>query len=256
MEIQSIFGLILVTVFFYGAQSAQFTFKNNCPFTVWPGTQNIGGRPPLSSTGFELASKASSTLNVPASWSGRFWARTQCASDAATGKFTCATADCGLGQVYILTCCNGAGPIPPASLLEFTLSAANNGQDFYDISLVDGFNLPLSITPQPQLQGARSGRGSCPATTCSNNVNEVCPPELAVKGSNGSVIACKSACLAFNQPQYCCTGDYGTPEKCRPTKYSLIFKHQCPQAYTYAYDDKSSLFTCTAAAKYVVTFCP
>ena len=85
---------------------------------------------------------------------------------------------------------NGAGAIPPASLVEFTLSVSG-GNDFYDVSLVDGFNLPLSIT----LQGA----ASCQSTSCPGNVNSVCLPELAVKGPDGSVIACKSACLALNQ---------------------------------------------------------
>ncbi|XWS66806.1 hypothetical protein CRYUN_Cryun05aG0232400 [Craigia yunnanensis] len=222
-----------------GAKSATFTFRNNCPYTVWPGTLT-GSGPQLSSTGFELASQASSTLNVQAPWSGRFWGRTQCAN--ANGNFQCATADCGSGQIT----CNGAGAIPPASLIEFTL-AANNGKDFYDVSLVDGFNLPLSVTPQ--------GGSGCTATSCPANVNAACPPELQVKGSGG-VIACKSACLAFNQPQYCCTGAYGSPATCQPTQYSKIFKSQCPQAYSYAYDDKSSTFTCTGGANYLITFCP
>lgn len=78
---------------------------------------------------------------------------------------------------------------------------------------------------------------------------------MAVRGHRGRVIACKSACLAFNQPKYCCTGNYGTPDKCPPTKYSKIFKHQCPQAYSYAYDDKTSTFTCTGGANYLITFC-
>ncbi|KAJ0028653.1 hypothetical protein Pint_35758 [Pistacia integerrima] len=243
MEVQSIFGLTLAILFSSGAHSATFTITNNCPFTIWPGTLTGAGKSQLSSTGFELASKASSTSDVPPPWSGRIWARTNCASDA-IGKFTCATADCGSGEVA----CNGAGAIPPASLIEFTL-AENGGQDFYDISLVDGFNLPLSITPQ-------GGSGGCPSTSCPNNVNSVCPSELAVQGSDGSVIACKSACLAFNQPQYCCTGDFGSPDKCGPTSYSEIFKNQCPQAYSYAYADNSSTFTCSGGANYVITFCP
>lgn len=53
----------------------------------------------------------------------------------------CGTADCGSGQVA----CNGAGAVPPATLAEFTL--VPDGQDVYDISNVDGFNLPVSITP-------------------------------------------------------------------------------------------------------------
>ncbi|XVF07813.1 hypothetical protein REPUB_Repub06bG0172300 [Reevesia pubescens] len=241
MEAQVIFAFSLaIFFFFYEAQSATFTFTNNCPYTVWPGTLT-GAGPQLSSTGFELASKASSTLNVPAPWSGRFWGRTQCSN--ANGKFQCATADCGSGQIT----CNGAGAIPPSSLIEFTL-AANNGRDFYDVSLVDGFNLPLSVTPQ--------GGSGCNATSCPANVNAACPPELQVKGSGGGVIACKSACLAFNQPQYCCTGAYNSPATCLPTTYSKIFKSQCPQAYSYAYDDKTSTFTCTGGANYLVTFCP
>ncbi|KAL4346738.1 hypothetical protein GQ457_17G010220 [Hibiscus cannabinus] len=241
MDARVIFALSLAILFFYGAHSATFTFINNCPYTVWPGTLTGGGAQ-LSSTGFELASKASSTLDVPAPWSGRFWGRTQCANTS--GKFQCATADCGSGQIT----CNGAGAIPPASLIELTL-AANGGKDFYDVSLVDGFNLPLSISPQ-------GGSGGCSATSCPANVNAACPPELQIKGSDGGVIACKSACLAFNQPQYCCTGAYGSPDTCHPTQYSKIFKGQCPQAYSYAFDDKSSTFTCSGGPNYLITFCP
>ncbi|KAK9289720.1 hypothetical protein L1049_007879 [Liquidambar formosana] len=182
------------------------------------------------------------TLDVPAPWTGRFWGRTLCSTDS-TGKFTCSTADCGSGQVA----CNGAGAIPPASLVELTL-AANGGQDFYDISLVDGFNLPVSVTPQ--------GGNNCNATSCPANVNAVCPSELAVYGTDGSVIACKSACLALNQPQYCCTGAFNTSETCPRTNYSMIFKNQCPLAYSYAYDDSSSTFTCTGGANYLIEFCP
>ena len=228
-----------------GVRSATFTIKNNCPFTIWPGTLTGAGKPQLSSTGFELASGATQALDVPAGWSGRFWARSQCSTDG-TGKFTCVTADCGSGQVL----CNGAGAIPPATLVELTLAETADRQDFYDVSLVDGFNLPVSVAPQ-------GGSAGCGATSCPANVNAVCPEQLAVKSpSDGSVVACKSACLAFNQPQYCCTGDFGSPDTCPPTEYSKIFKDQCPQAYSYAYDDKTSTFTCTGGADYTITFCP
>uniref|UniRef100_A0A2N9IR90 Thaumatin-like protein n=1 Tax=Fagus sylvatica TaxID=28930 RepID=A0A2N9IR90_FAGSY len=242
METQALLGLTLAFLFFSGARSVTFTFKNNCPYTIWPGTLTGAGAPQLSSTGFELGTGASSTLDFPATWSGRLWARTQCSN--VNGRFTCATADCASGQIA----CNGAGAIPPASLVEFTLSGFG-GNDFYDVSLVDGFNLPLSITPQ-------GGSVSCQSTSCPGNVNQVCPAELAVKGSDGSVIACKSACLALNQPQYCCTGNFGTPGTCPPTNYSKIFKDTCPQAYSYAYDDKTSTFTCPTGANYLITFCP
>lgn len=81
-----------------GAYSATFTVTNNCAFTIWPATLTGGGTSQLPSTGFELTSKASSTIDVTAPWSGRFWARSQCSTDT-HGKFTCATGDCGSGEV-------------------------------------------------------------------------------------------------------------------------------------------------------------
>ncbi|KAJ6755547.1 THAUMATIN-LIKE PROTEIN 1B [Salix purpurea] len=210
------FTLLLFCLKHAGAQTVTFSFKNNCPFTVWPANLNNADSPQLSLTGFTLTS----------------------------GKFTCATGDCASGRVE----CHGAGGIPPASLAEFTLKG-NDGRDFYDISLVDGFNIPLSVIPQ-------AGPSGCPSPSCAANVNAVCDSKLAVKGSDGTVIACKSACLAFNQPQYCCTGEFGTPDKCLASNYTSIFKQQCPQAYSYAYDDKSSLFTCPSGSNYLITFCP
>jgi len=37
--------------------------------------------------------------------------------------------------------------------------------------------------------------------------------------------------------------------------YSSVFKTACPRAYSYAYDDGSSTFTCGNAADYTVAFC-
>ncbi|KDP29200.1 hypothetical protein JCGZ_16589 [Jatropha curcas] len=242
MAIEAIFGLSFV-FFFTHSEATTFTITNNCPYTIWPATLTGSGNQ-LSSTGFELPSKASLNLIPTPPWSGRFWVRTGCTADS-TGKFSCATGDCASGQVQ----CNGAGGNPPASLAEFYI-APDSGKDFYDISLVDGFNLPISITPQ-----GGTGSVECQSTGCSANVNTVCPQELAVNGEGG-VIGCKSACVALGQPQYCCTSEYGTPEKCPPTSYSLIFKNQCPQAYSYPYDDKTSTFTCSGGANYLITFCP
>ncbi|XP_075660731.1 thaumatin-like protein 1 [Castanea sativa] len=243
MKTLALYGLTLAFFFLSGAHSARITFTNNCPYTVWPGTLTSDQKPQLSTTGFELASMASSAIDVQAPWKGRFWARTLCSTDS-SGRFRCATAECSSGQVS----CNGNGAVPPASLVEINI-AADGGMDFYDVSLVDGFNLPVSVATQ-------GGTGECKASSCPANVNAACPAELQVKGSDGSVIACKSACTAFNEPQYCCTGAYGTPETCPPTNYSQIFEQQCPQAYSYAYDDQNSTFTCSGAPNYVITFCP
>ncbi|KAL9330431.1 hypothetical protein ACSQ67_000041 [Phaseolus vulgaris] len=96
----------------------------------------------------------------------------------------------------------------------------------------------------------------CTATGCVGDLNDACPSELKVMSADGREgVACKSACEAFNSPQYCCSGAYGSPDTCKPSSYSEIFKNACPRAYSYAYDDKTSTFTC-ASADYTITFCP
>lgn len=236
-------------VWLEGVESATFTFINKCSYTVWPGILSSAGVPQPSTTGFALLSGQSNALSVPATWSGRMWGRTLCSEDPTTGKFTCLTGDCGSGAVQ----CSGAGAIPPATLAEFTLDGAG-GLDFYDVSLVDGYNLPMSVAP-------KNGKaGNCTVTGCATDLNGPCPLELTVIGSGGSgggghCIACKSACEAFGDPRYCCSGAYGSPNTCKPTIYSELFKSACPRAYSYAYDDATSTFTC-ASADYTITFCP
>ncbi|KAK8270445.1 hypothetical protein V6Z12_D11G196500 [Gossypium hirsutum] len=116
------------------------------------------------------------------------------------------------------------------------------------IRLVDGYNLPMMISPQ-------GGTGAnCTSAGCAADLNGDCPMELkVVDGSEG--VACKSACDVFGDPQYCCSGAYATPNTCKPSTYSQFFKTACPTAYSYAYDDGTSTFTC-AGADYVITFCP
>ncbi|XP_077244687.1 thaumatin-like protein 1b [Tasmannia lanceolata] len=233
--------LILLAHLFSGAYCATFTFTNKCTYTVWAGTLSGSSSTPLAQTGFQLDQGTSTSLDAPAGWSGRFWGRTGCSTS--TGTFKCVTGDCGTGTIA----CPGAGAAPPATLVEFTLGK-DGGQDFYDTSLVDGYNLPFSVAPQ-------GGTGNCSPSGCPADVNAVCPSELRVTGPDGSTVGCKSACEAFGAPQYCCTGDYGSPATCKPTNYSTIFKNACPLAYSYAYDDASSTFTCTGA-NYALTFCP
>ncbi|KAE9458546.1 hypothetical protein C3L33_09540, partial [Rhododendron williamsianum] len=109
------------------------------------------------------------------------------------------------------------------------------------------YNVGIGIQPS-------GGTGQCTYAGCVADLNTNCPPELQVT-SDGSTVACKSACAAFNKPEYCCTGDYSTPATCPPTDYSKLFKQACPDAYSYAYDDETSTFTCSGA-DYLITFCP
>ncbi|XP_010533842.1 PREDICTED: thaumatin-like protein 1b [Tarenaya hassleriana] len=230
--------------------STSFTLVNKCDYTVWPGILSNAGVPPLPTTGFVLQKGETRMINAPSSWGGRFWGRTLCFTDSATGKFSCATGDCGSGKLE----CSGAGAAPPASLAEFTLDGSG-GLDFYDVSLVDGYNLPMLVAPQ-------GGSGdNCTSTGCIVDLNGSCPSELRVSSVGGGekspeAMACKSACEAFRRPEYCCSGAYASPDTCKPSSYSQIFKSACPRAYSYAYDDKTSTFTCAKSPDYVITFCP
>nr|GME00124.1 thaumatin-like protein 1 [Ipomoea batatas] len=221
-----------------GVFGASLTFINRCDYTVWPGILANAGSERLESTGFELGPGGSREFHAPASWSGRIWGRTGCSFDDSTGQGSCATGDCGSSQVE----CNGAGATPPATLAEFTIKSG--GQDFYDVSLVDGYNLPMQVE-------AVGGSGACGSTGCAKDLNRMCPEELRA----GDGQACKSACRAFGTPEYCCSGAYGSPATCKPSMYSEMFKTACPRSYSYAYDDATSTFTCSGA-DYKITFCP
>uniref|UniRef100_A0ACD5Y2R8 Uncharacterized protein n=1 Tax=Avena sativa TaxID=4498 RepID=A0ACD5Y2R8_AVESA len=221
-----------------GGVTFTFTFTNRCGGTVWPGVLANSGSPPLETTGFALASGEARSLAAPAGWSGRFWARTGCSFDDGASGGKCATGDCGSGEAE----CHGAGAAPPATLVEFTLAGGANKEDYYDVSLVDGYNVPVVVEA-----------AGCPATGCVVDLNERCPPELRASAAGQG---CRSACEAFGRPEYCCSGDFGNPDTCHPSAYAQAFKSACPRAYSYAYDDASSTFTCSGSAAYSVTFCP
>ena len=222
-----------------------FTVANECKYTVWPGILTSANVPRNSSSsmGYELPAGRQARMTMAAGWSGRVWGRTGCVFDD-DGSGSCVSGGCGSGRLS----CDGTGATPPTTLAEFALQGLGVLQDFYDVSLVDGFNLPLSIVPL---------NSTCKPASCNASIDSVCPAELRVLSpdNTGAVVGCKSACLAFGTPRYCCSGDYATPSACKPTSYSRFFKAACPSAYSYAYDDPSSLYTCSAST-YTITFCP
>ncbi|KAJ8978317.1 hypothetical protein NQ317_015931 [Molorchus minor] len=246
LRILSVACLLLVT-----ANAVQFEIRN-AGEPIWVGIQGNPGHGALRNGGFSLIGGESfirsvsfqTTINAPDNWAGRFWSRTFCDPNSQH----CATGDCGNRLE-----CNGAGGNPPVTLVEITLKGAS-GLDFYDISLVDGFNNKAIITPvNGQGDG---GQYSCKTARCSSDINSKCPGELQVKRGN-QVVACNSACNAFHTDQYCCTGPHNQPQTCRssdwPQNYPAFFKKECPDAYSYAYDDHKSTFTCKAG-KYIITF--
>ena len=198
--------------------------------------------------GVRLYSGQSHTVSFPDHWSGRVWGRTGCHGNK------CVTGDCARGLH-----CNGAGGIPPVTLAEITFDGAG-GLDFYDVSLVDGYNIKMGMTPKAGTYA--SGNGDhyyCSRAGCNTDLNTMCPDERMKVYSGGRVVACKSACLAFNTDRYCCRGAHNRPETCGYFSYAETFKRACPEAYSYAYDDRKSTFTCRSRAGsrtgYDITFC-
>lgn len=199
-----------------GAGGAIFEIQNNCPFKVWAAGLPGGGK--------RLDRGQSWRLQV-ATGTARFWGRTQCSFNG-NGSGSCNTGDCGA-----LLNCQASGK-PPATMTEFSLS--QNNLDFYDISLVHGFNLPVSIIPS---------NSSCHAIACSSNISAIGPAKLRVSVGGGST------CTSFNTSQYCCRGQYSN--NCSATNYSKMFKRQCRQAS----DDATSTFSCAGSNNFTILFC-
>ncbi|CAL0317562.1 unnamed protein product [Lupinus luteus] len=244
MELRAILALtLIVSLCAPGGHSRELTIKNNCPFKVWPVILSPQVVPQIP-TGFDLASKGTVSFQTPYGWlGGIIWGRTKCSISSTT--FKCETGDCGTAKLT----CNNTNAIPPASLVNLGLLGSKQGKDDYYIDLSQGFNLPVSLTP-------KGGSGNCSEASCPSNVNSVCPKQLAVKGSDGSVVLCKSACVEFKTPESCCTLAYDAPNKCMPSEYTKIIGQKCPLAHSYNYEPKGKFFSCSGEPNYVITFCP
>ncbi|ESK92281.1 thaumatin-like protein [Moniliophthora roreri MCA 2997] len=256
-----------------------FTVYNACPFTIWPALftdLHAGSAVPNFKTGWEAPAWSTVTFSVPDNWTaGRIWARRNCDFSRSGGPTAqCLTGGCNGG----LECDRNTGTgVPPATIAvvkliscptsftnvaldcsEWTLSSNPNIPDNYDISLVDGYNLPARI----------SNNKGCPVAECAKDLGPNCPAPL--KGpfdSTGFPVGCKSACFANldGHPQdsaNCCSGSHNTPQTCPSSgvQYYSYFKSNCPRSYAYAYDENSgtALFTCDSKLKadYTLTFCP
>ncbi|KAL5512023.1 hypothetical protein ACEPAH_5242 [Sanghuangporus vaninii] len=231
-----------------------FYLHNKCSYTVWPAvfTAEISKVKPNAPTGWEAPAGSLWKFQVPNYWtSGRIWGRRDCkfnSNNSSDGVDSCSTGSCIGGLECNAT--TGTG-IPPATLAEWTLNA-EDGSDYYDVSLVDGYNIPMSIL---------TNKG-CDSSDCTNDLGLTCPSDLK-KGDDG----CLSACAAGmggggNDDPVCCKGKYGTPGMCPSSgiPYYDHFKKGCPNSYIYAYDENSgtALRKCSAAlsSDYLLTFCP
>lgn len=234
------------------------TTINKCPFTVWAGmlgeSKLVPGWKPPFNGGWQLNPSQSVSFDVPKDLkASRIWGRTNCKT--VNGVFKCETGDCGPNIQCSFDGVKRSGE-PPATLAEFTLSGAG-GIDIYDVSLVDGFNVKMSIIPKNPSSGSPPAYW-CKNPTCTSDINSICPSVLKKFNSAGQVVACYHPCIKFNQDQYCCRGLFNMPNTCNPGKwpvnYASFFKKACPTSYSYAYDDPTSTFSCKNTG-YDIVFC-
>jgi len=62
-------------------------------------------------------------------------------------------------------------------LVEFTTGSSGNGnKDFYDVSMVDGYNVGMGVR-------ATGGTSDCKYAGCVADLNGACPAELQVRAS-------------------------------------------------------------------------
>lgn len=234
------------------AAARTMTVYNGCPFTIWPAFFTNPGSPGINyPSGWAAGAYTVVSFSIPDNWNGRIWGRRDCDFSNPNPATQCADGGCNGG----LECDQSTGTgVPPASLAEFRLQGAN-GLDYYDVSLVDGYNLPIRI----------DNTGGCGVADCPVDLGPGCPgPLIGPFDSTGFPVGCKSACEAGlsdpNNSPDCCTGQYNSPATCPSSgvAYYSYFKSNCPNAYAYAYDDATSLFTCPSGGypNYQVSFCP
>lgn len=148
--------------------------------------------------------------------------------------------------------CSNAGE-PPATLAEFNL-ANDGGNDYYDVSVINGYNLPVLVTPE---------NGTCESIGCVVDIKKTCPTDLWINRTDirsNDPYACRTSCQKNQTRELCCVGLYQEvgvpPQECKRTIYSETFNRECPGAYSYAYDSNSSTFTCPYSSNFVIQFCP
>ncbi|MFG2959799.1 thaumatin family protein [Streptomyces sp. NPDC048291] len=214
------------------------TVVNKTPKTVWAVVTDTSVYP----AGRRLAPGQSLSVTVANNWGGRIWGRTGCTDGTAAGP--CSSGDC-------TSVCSGGNP--PTTLGEFTFDAYA-GLDFYDVSMVDGANLPMYINVSHTTTADPVSAAGCYRGTCTTEVD--CPKAMQAL-SGGQEIGCKPPCAAFGGDTYCCRGAWAGRDNCVPSKwpvdYTQVFKRAEPYAYSYAFDDGATM-PCKGACYYRVTF--
>jgi len=166
----AIFLLVLAAL--SGVSSATtLTIHNLCPHPVWPLVTPNSGLPSISDNTARLDTNALLSLSFPSTfWAGRVAVRTSCDGTSSPPR------RCWTGEA------------PPSTVAQITVHDGGNlDSAAYSVSLVDGFNVPMVISPQAV------GGGQCPALGCAVDLNCDCPPDQ--RAAEGA--ACRGTAAYF-----------------------------------------------------------
>lgn len=208
-------AVVQEVVFTEDRDSRMLVFANEMAQTIWVG---IIGDPTVFSNGpegwggFELRPLEARVVPVSRRFQGKAWGRTDCVLDQ-QGKLTCQTGNCGIANGMPGTVdCSTKGNEPPTTLAEFNFDTPN-GNDYVDVSVVDGMNLTMLVQPYatadgtPRFRpGAACGVADSPQTCSAAMVayrpsikdpskGDWCPEELRYV-TPGNKVYCTSPCKA------------------------------------------------------------
>jgi hypothetical protein len=137
-----------------------------------------------------LCTGQTATICMPMGWGGRFWGRTGCSTQ--NGAFQCQTGQCGQGSSAVLECTNVqkgiSGTATGVTLFEGTFDS--NGTDFWDVSLVNGYNVPMMVGAcgSDKLTCTFAGLTvSANSVGCVSDLNSTCPLLLQIQGKNNCI---------------------------------------------------------------------
>jgi hypothetical protein len=188
--------------------------ENHCTYTVWADALPMSTMP--NGVPLKVESGQAFQLTWPQSgWSGRIWGRTRC-TPAADGSIP--FGNC-VADAFIAN-----------SLIELTMGAP----DFYDVSLVDGFNVPIGIIVTGHDLNT-ADIYSCGSPVCAKDLLRDCPAAQQDNDATGNVVACRN--------------------KMNLGDVTRWFKARCPTSSTYPSYDTGS-FKCAGFPSYTVSFCP
>ena len=168
----------------------QLNIRNNCHRTILVKSSGV------QSGSFFLGKGQSKKVTINRGSSARVWAHSGCDKK---GR------NCDTTEGYV-------------SLAEMLFDV--KGMTWYDVSHVDGYNLPVRMEPYNKAAG-----GNCHSASCRFDISKSCPANSKV-AKRGRTVACKN----LNR-------DTVTP-------YSRAIKKFCPKVYSWSKDDKDGMRAC------------